>query len=521
MSASLPIRAAQYLRMSTDVQKLSFAYQGAAIERYAQKHGFIVSRTYKDSGRSGLTLKWRKGLTQLLEDVVSGRNDFNAVLVYDVSRWGRFQDTDESAHYEFLCRRAGVPVHYCAEPFRSGTSSPAVVMKTLKRVMAAEYSRELSVRVTRTKKILTERGFRVGGAAGYGLRRMMLSPEGFRRRLLAHGEVKDIRTGRVILVPGPADETRVVRDIYRLRVSKHQSYDAIAAYLNRNGVPHPGVPWNGGHVCEILGNPKYIGWATWRRTTGPLGTREVKVPPSQWVARPSAFEPIVDQDTYDAAQKIRTEQTLHKSNDELLSDLRRLLAREGRLSEHLIDQSSGTAASATYIKRFGSMRQVYALIGYQEFRNVRQARQTARQVRKLRRNFFVQISKIFRGQVTQLQERGGSRQSLLFDDGVKLSVSICRCVHFGFGPRWVIPVNRFERGYPTLICRCTPDNKALKDIYLVRRIDSSCFREFLVGEHHPWLKSCKRVRDLASLRKMVQRMLDSPESKDLNKSMRD
>lgn len=128
-------------------------------------------------------------MTQLLEDVVSGRRStFRAVLVYDVSRWGRFQDTDESAHYEFLCRSAGVPVHYCAEPFKNNTSSPAVVMKTLKRVMAAEYSRELSERLTRTKKILTESGFRAGSAAGYGLRRMLLSPEGHRRRLLAHGE---------------------------------------------------------------------------------------------------------------------------------------------------------------------------------------------------------------------------------------------------------------------------------------------------------------------------------------------
>lgn len=156
------------------------------------------------------------------------------------------------------------------------------------------------------------------------------------------------------------------------------------------------------------------------------------------------------------------------------------------------------------------MRQVYALIGYEEFRNVPQARKTARQVRRLRRTVFTRISRIFKKQVRKLQERGGTRQALLFDDGVKVSVSICRCVHFGFGPRWVIPVNRFERDYPTLICRCTTDNQSLKDIYLVRRIDSSCFREFLVGEHDPWLKRCKTVRDLASLRKMLERMFDTP-----------
>lgn len=39
--------------------------------------------------------------------------------VYDVSRGGRFQDTDESAHYEFLCRRAEIAVPYCAEQFEN------------------------------------------------------------------------------------------------------------------------------------------------------------------------------------------------------------------------------------------------------------------------------------------------------------------------------------------------------------------------------------------------------------------
>jgi len=117
---------------------------------------------------------------------------FKAVLVYDVSRWGRFQDTDESAHYEFLCKRAGVPIYYCAESCKNNSSSPAVIMKTLKRVMAAEYSRDLSQRLSRTKKILTQRGYRAGGIAGYGLRRMLVSFDGSPKQVLRRGEVKKL-----------------------------------------------------------------------------------------------------------------------------------------------------------------------------------------------------------------------------------------------------------------------------------------------------------------------------------------
>jgi len=65
-----------------------------------------------------------------------------------VSRWGRFQDSDEAAHYEFICRQAGVPIHYCGETFQNDGMMPSAIMKTLKRVTAAEFSRELSEKVT-------------------------------------------------------------------------------------------------------------------------------------------------------------------------------------------------------------------------------------------------------------------------------------------------------------------------------------------------------------------------------------
>jgi hypothetical protein len=70
-----------------------------------------------------------------------------AKVAASISRWGRFQDIDESAHYEFLCRSARIPVHYCAEQFSNDGSIASSIMKTFKRTMAAEYSRELGVKV--------------------------------------------------------------------------------------------------------------------------------------------------------------------------------------------------------------------------------------------------------------------------------------------------------------------------------------------------------------------------------------
>ena len=141
-------RAAQYLRMSTEHQQYSIANQSAAIALYAAAHNIGIVRAFVDEGKSGTTIKGRKGLQELLRVVESGTADFDQVLVYDVSRWGRFPDTDEAAHYEYLCKRAGITVRYCAEQFENDNSTTSNLLKALKRTMAAEYSRELSVKVS-------------------------------------------------------------------------------------------------------------------------------------------------------------------------------------------------------------------------------------------------------------------------------------------------------------------------------------------------------------------------------------
>src|SRR3954470_6667458 len=168
-----PIPAAQYLRISREVQHWSIPAQVASIGRFAAINNFEIVQTYRDTA-SGLLIKNRAGLQQLLSDVLKGRAQYRAVLVHDVSRWGRFQDTDEAAYYEFLCKQAGVPVHYCAEPFANDRSIAGCVGKALKRAIAAEYSRELSIKCFRGQKKLASLGFRMGAMPGYGLRRMAI-----------------------------------------------------------------------------------------------------------------------------------------------------------------------------------------------------------------------------------------------------------------------------------------------------------------------------------------------------------
>jgi len=59
---------------------------------------FEIVKTYADEGKSGLNVAGRKSIQRLIEDIQNNRADFDAILFYDISRWGRFQDADESAY---------------------------------------------------------------------------------------------------------------------------------------------------------------------------------------------------------------------------------------------------------------------------------------------------------------------------------------------------------------------------------------------------------------------------------------
>jgi DNA invertase Pin-like site-specific DNA recombinase len=209
--------------MSTDHQQYSTANQSQAIREYAARHGFKIERNYTDSGRSGLNIDDRDALKQLIDDVQSGAANYSTILVYDVSRWGRFQDADESAYYEYICKRAGISVQYCAEQFENDGSPVSTIVKGVKRAMAGEYSRELSVKVFTGQCRLIELGFRQGGPPGYGLRRNLIDQAGAAKSELARGEHKSIQTDRVVLVPGPPEEIHAVRWIYRSFVKDMKS----------------------------------------------------------------------------------------------------------------------------------------------------------------------------------------------------------------------------------------------------------------------------------------------------------
>ena len=204
--------------------------------------------------------------------------------------------------------------------------------------MAGEYSRELGVKVYDGQKGITLKGFRAGGHAPYGLRRLAVSQDGKRRRILKLGEHKAVRTDRIVMIPGTPHEIFCIRTIFKKTVYEGKTPKQIADCLNACGFKiSKGRPWTYHNVYDILRNPQYAGCACWGRTTCRLHTPARMLPRSAWIVQPGVYTPVVPFQVFEKAQEIiesrRTYPSNH-TNSDMLNGLRALLRKNGKLSSN-------------------------------------------------------------------------------------------------------------------------------------------------------------------------------------------
>src|ERR1700722_14233638 len=471
-----PARAAQYVRMSTEHQQYSTENQTDAMGRYADGRKMQIVRTYSDEARSGLNIEGRNGLRELIRDVESGRADYTEILVYDVSRWGRFQDVDESAYYEYICKRANVRVHYCAEQFENDGSLSSTLLKTIKRPMAGEYSRELSVKVFAGQCRLIEHGFRQGGPAGFGLRRLLIDEGRNPKGELGRGDRKSLQTDRVVLTPGPLEEIEHVHSIYSMFVEEGKSEREIASELNRRGILSDlGRPWTRASIHQILTNEKYIGNNIFNRVSYKLKQRRIVNRRDTWVRADGVFPSIVDRALFERARAIIDQRGNHYSDEELLSLLQAVLEEEGSLSGLIIDERDGMPSSSLYRHRFGSLLRAYSLIGYAADRDY----QYIEINRHIRETYPTLLAAIVAG----LENAGGFvvcdpiSHLLSINGEFTASIVLARSFETQAGAlRWQI---RFDTGLApdvTVAVRLDRSNERPLDYYILPSIDMNMSR---------------------------------------------
>jgi len=487
--SSATMRAAEYVRMSTEHQQYSTQNQGDKIREYAARRGFEIVATYADEGKSGLRIDGRQALQRLIHDVQSGQANFQIILVYDVSRWGRFQDADESAYYEYICRRAGIQVAYCAEQFENDGSPVSTIVKGVKRAMAGEYSRELSAKVFAGQCRLIELGFRQGGTAGYGLRRTLVDQSGSVKAELTRGEHKSLQTDRVILTPGPEEEVRTVNQIYRWFIDQGLVESEIAGRLNgmrlRTDI---GREWTRATVHEVLTNEKYVGNNIYNRVSFKLKRLRVMNTPEMWIRKDGAFEGIVAPELFYTAQGIIRARARRYSDEELIERLRGLFQNRGFLSGLVINESEGMPSASVYALRFGSLIRAYQLVGYTPDRDYRYV-EINRWLRRMHPEVMQQAER-------QIADLGGSvvrdpaTDLLLVNREFTVSVILARCHEVASGHlRWRLRLDTSLAPDISVAVRLEQGNDALLDYYLLPRIDFGPARINLAQQNAAELES--------------------------------
>jgi DNA invertase Pin-like site-specific DNA recombinase len=471
VASTSAVRAVEYVRMSTEHQQYSTVNQRDKIRDYAARRGLEIVRTYADEGKSGLRIDGRQALQQLIADVVSGNADFRVILVYDVSRWGRFQDADESAYYEYVCRRAGIQVAYCAEQFENDGSPVSTIVKGVKRAMAGEYSRELSAKVFAGQCRLIELGFRQGGPAGYGLRRVLIDQHGIMKGELQRGEHKSLQTDRVILVPGPESEIRIVNLIYNWFIDESLNEYEIAARLNGMRVrTELDREWTRATVREVLTNEKYIGNNVYNRVSFKLKKLRVVNTPDMWIRKEGAFQSIVPSETFYTAQGIMRARARRYSNEELIDRLRNLYRNRGFLSGVVIDETEGMPSTSVYVYRFGSLIRAYQSVGFTPGRDYRYL-ETNRFLRQLHPEIVSQTER-------KIADLGGAvardpaTDLLTVNNEFTACLVLARCQAHGNGRnRWKVRFDASLLPDITVAVRLDYANAAALDYYLLPRID--------------------------------------------------
>ncbi len=327
--------AVGYLRKSTNKQETSIEDQRNAILKYASDNDFKVAHWYIDEGISGVGVYGRKQFLKMIED--SKSKTFCAVLVWDIRRFSR-GDCDEAGYFRYLLRQNGVDVVYITENLR-GDDTDDLVIGT-KQFLARQESKDKSKDTARghVAKILQGHG---NNGVPYAYDRLLLDKDGKIKGVYKKGDMAGRKAPSDIskLVLGDPVRVKAVKRMFDMYVNQGLGFRRVTRKLNEEGIPSPrgcgkwSGKWSMSVVENIIRNPQYTGKCVWnRRGQGKFHRiirekdgyrleekgRGVKrtfeyYEEKNWYVYENAHKPIISQELFDRAQRVRKMRTHEKS----------------------------------------------------------------------------------------------------------------------------------------------------------------------------------------------------------------
>ena len=222
------MQIATYKRASTDKQENSVDSQDKILKSYADMHQMNIIHEYVDDGISGRAAEKRPAFMQMIED--SAKGDFDAVLVYDSSRFAR--NLEESIVYKSVLKKNGVALLSATEPALDDDS--ALLTDAMLGALNEMYSRKLSKAVKRGMVHAAQKG-----------RHQTPPPYGYQKL-----------DGKLVIDQAEAATVRLIFEKFIERPSWH----GVAAEINGIGIrKRKAHGWYSRDIKRMLLNAVYIG----------------------------------------------------------------------------------------------------------------------------------------------------------------------------------------------------------------------------------------------------------------------
>lgn len=279
------MRAAIYVRVSTDEQAQSAEAQERDARRWCEAHGWSVVEVYRDVGVSGAEWDTRPEIARARRDVERRPRPWDGLIVRDLDRIGR--DISRTLMFVEVVLAHGARVFEYSTNAEAKGDPQARAMLAMRGVFAEMERGMIAARVRGDHEDRARRGVVTGGTV-----------YGYRNERRAEGVVRVIHP----------DEAAVVREIFERR-ARGDGIRTITQDLNARAVPSPHAgrrgtgSWAPSTVHGVLQRQLYRGVSEWGRVRKSyrLGTKiRTRQQGPELTTEVPALR-IVDEDLWDRA----------------------------------------------------------------------------------------------------------------------------------------------------------------------------------------------------------------------------
>ena len=281
-----------YTRVSTSMQVEGYSLdaQKDKLKKYADYQEMIIAGEYSDEGKSGKSVEGRPEFQQMLQDIETGKDNVDFVLVFKLSRFGR-NAADVLSSLQRM-QDFGVNLICVEDGIDSSKDAGKLMISVLSAV--AEIEREnILVQTMEGRRQKAREGKWNGGFAPYGYK-------------LVDGELQIAE-----------DEAPIIRLIYDKFVNTTMGIGAIAVFLNQNGYRkkirqnNTMETFSSSFIKGVLDNPIYCGKLAFgrRKNEKIAGTRNEYhvVKQDSYLISDGIHDEIISEEDWNLAQKKRQE----------------------------------------------------------------------------------------------------------------------------------------------------------------------------------------------------------------------